>query len=269
MSRPETDREASGAGDLVARLRAGGRAVGTWCSLDSDSIVELLALADFDVVLIDLEHGEIGTHALPRLLRAVSAGSATPLVRVRERSQLGPALDAGAAIVMVPDVTSAEEARAIVEACRYAPGGRRGAAPMVRDAHYALRPFAEHVAGADPIIGVQVEGPEGIAALDAILAVPGVGMVFIGPFDLAVHLGVPGQVDHPSVVDAVRDIVARADARGVITGAWAPDVATAQRWFATGVDLVSVDSATTMLARAASTLREALRHPAPSGTDAA
>jgi 4-hydroxy-2-oxoheptanedioate aldolase len=247
----QEQRAASGEGGLVAHLRSGGRAIGTWCSLDADSIVELLALAGFDVVLIDLEHGEIGTHALPTLLRAVTAGSATPLVRVREPSQLGPALDAGAPIVMAPDVTSAEAARAVVAACRYAPLGRRGAAPMVRDASYALRPFAEHVARTDPLIGVQVEGPEGIAELDAILAVPGVGLVFIGPFDLAVHLGVPGQVDHPAVVAAVRDIVARADARGIVTGAWAPDVPTARLWFEAGVDLVSVDSATTMLARTA------------------
>lgn len=252
-------RTPSGAGDLVEHLRSGGSAIGTWCSLDSDSIAELLALAGFDVVLIDLEHGEIGTHALPRLLRAVTAGAATPLVRVRELSQLGPALDAGAPIVMLPDVTTADQARAVVAACHYAPRGRRGAAPMVRDASYALRPFAEHVVRTDPLVGVQVEGPDGIEQLDAILAVPGVGMVFIGPFDLAVHLGVPGQVDHPAVVEAVRDIVVRADERGVITGAWAPDPPTARLWFETGVDLVSVDSATTMLARTARTLLAELR----------
>jgi 4-hydroxy-2-oxoheptanedioate aldolase len=251
LTSTDGQRPASGEGDVAQHLRSGGRALGTWCSLASDSIAELLALAGFDVVLIDLEHGEIGTHQLPGLLRAVTAGGASPLVRVREMTQLGQALDAGAPIVMMPDVSSAEEARAVVAACRYAPQGRRGAAPMVRDASYALRPFADHVARTDPLIGVQVEGPAGVAELDAILAVQGVGMVFIGPFDLAAHLGVPGQVGHPSVVAAVQDIARRAAEKGVITGAWAPDVPIAQGWFEAGVNLVSVDSATTMLARTA------------------
>lgn len=242
------------AGDVVARLRAGEVVHGTWCSLDADSIVELLALAGFDVVLIDLEHGEIGPHDLPRLLRAVTSGGATSLVRVRGVSQLGAALDAGASIVMAPDISTPDEARAVIEACRYAPHGRRGAAPMVRDVGYALRPFAEHVATREPLIGIQVEGPEGIAALDDLLAVPGVGLVFIGPFDLAVHLGVPGRIDDPLVIDAVSDIARRAAASGVITGAWAPDARIARRWREAGVGLIGVDSATTMLARSARAL---------------
>lgn len=237
--------------ELIARLQAGGTALGTWCSLDADSIVELLALAGFDAVLVDLEHGEIGTPSLPRLLRAVRSGGATPVVRVRKTDELGPALDAGAPIVMVPDVADAAQARAIVRACRYAPRGTRGGAPMVRDAHYSLRPFAEHVSAADPLIGVQVEGPDGIAALDSILDVEGLGMVFVGPFDIALRLGVPGQVGHPDVAAAVEDIARRAAASGIVTGAWAPDVNIAARWCAAGVNLVSVDSATTMLARTA------------------
>lgn len=245
--------------DIVARLRAGGHVLGTWCSLDADSIAELLALAGFEAVLIDLEHGELAPSALPRMLRAVRAGGSTPVVRVRLRDELGPALDAGAPIVMVPDVVDADEAAEVVRACRYAPHGVRGGAPMVRDAAYALRPFAEHVAASDPLIGVQVEGPAGIAALDDILAVDGLGMVFVGPFDIALRLGVPGEVGHPAVVEAVADIAARAAARGVVTGAWAPDVPIALRWREVGVNLISVDSATTMLARTAAAVVEGFR----------
>jgi len=245
-------------GSAVGRLRAGERVIASWCSLASTSVAELMALAGFDAVILDLEHGEFGTAALPDLLRAVTVGGASALVRVRVPAELGPALDAGADGVLAPDVRSAAAAAAIVAACRYAPEGERGAAPMVRDAAYGLRPFAAHRAARAPLVGVQVAGPPGVAAIDEILAVAGVDLVFFGTFDLAQHLGVPGDVAHPRVVAEVRALTARAAGAGVATGVWAPDAATAATWLEAGVTLVSVGSATSLLAGAAAALRGAL-----------
>lgn len=246
------------AGGVVARLRAGAQVLATWCSIDSPAAVEAVALAGFDAVLLDLEHGEFTTSALPGLLRGVEVAGATGVVRVARSEQLGAALDAGAAGVLVPDVRSAAEAGEVVRACTYPPGGTRGAAPMTRDVRYGHRRFAEHVATTSPLVGVQVEGPEGVDALDEVLAVPGVDLVFLGAQDLSVRLGVPGELDHPDVERVVADVAARARQAGVATGVWAPDAALATRWLRAGVGLVSVSNVTVLLSTAARRLVDEL-----------
>ncbi len=244
----EDRRDAQG---VVPRLRAGEQVLATWCSIDSAAAVEAVALAGLEVVLLDLEHGEFTPAALPALLRAVEVPGAAGIVRVAHTGQLGAALDAGAAGVLVPDVRSAGAAEEVVRACTYPPSGHRGAAPMTRDLGYGHRGFAAHVATAAPLVGVQVEGPEGLDALDAVLAVPGIDLVFLGAQDLSVRLGVPGQLDHPELRRVVTEVAGRARAAGVATGVWSPDATVAARWMAAGVGLVSVSNVTTLLAGAA------------------
>lgn len=245
--------------NTLARVRDGEQVLGTWCSLADGATVEIVARSGFEIAFIDLEHGEIGTHQLPGLLRAAAVGGATGMVRVRFPEQIGPALDAGAAGVMLPDVRSAAAATALVAACRFPPVGGRGAAPMVRGAGYATRPFTDLLAAPPPLVMAQIEGPDGMAALDDVLGVDGLDLVFVGPFDLSQHLGVPGEVTHPSVVAAVSEITQAARERGVATGVWAPDAAAARTWLDAGVGLVTVSNVAAMLAGAAGSLMESLR----------
>jgi 4-hydroxy-2-oxoheptanedioate aldolase len=244
---------------LAARVRSGHQVLATWCSLDSPSVAELVAAAGFDAVILDLEHGEFSVSGLAGHLRAVEVAGAGGLVRVRVPEELGPALDAGADGVLVPDVSSAEDARRVVQRCTYAPLGVRGAAPMARDAGYGHRDFSTHHAQAAPLVGVQIEGPSGVDAVGAIVAVEGLDLVFVGPHDLSQRLGVPGQVTHPSVVAAIGDVAESARAHGVATGVWAPDVEAARTWLDVGITLVSVSNATVMLAAAARATVDALR----------
>jgi 4-hydroxy-2-oxoheptanedioate aldolase len=252
-------RQQGATSDLVQRLRSGQQLVGTWSSLDSPAAAEVMAAAGFDVVILDLEHGELGVSDLTGHLRAIEVAGAASLVRVAEPGQIGRALEAGADGVLAPDVTSAEVAARVVAAGRYAPHGTRGSAPMARDAGYGLHPFAEHHAQADPLLGVQIEGPEGLAAVDGVVAVDGLGLVFVGPHDLSQRLGVPGQVTHPAVVDAIGEVAERARAHGVATGVWAPDAEVARTWLEAGISLVTVSNVALVLSGAARTLREALR----------
>jgi len=245
--------------DLVQRLRAGDHLVGTWSSLDSPAAAEVMAAAGFDVVILDLEHGELGVPDLTAHLRAIEVAGAASLVRVADPGQVGRALEAGADGVLAPDVTSAETAARVVASGRYAPHGTRGSAPMARDVGYGLHAFAEHHADADPLLGVQIEGPEGMAALDEIVAVDGLGLVFVGPHDLSQRLGVPGQVTHPAVVEAIGEVAGRARAHGVATGVWAPDAEVARTWLDAGISLVTVSNVALVLSGAARSLREALR----------
>ncbi len=109
------------------------------------------------------------------------------------------------------------------------------------------------------MVGVQIEGPEGIAAIDPILAVEHLDLIFLGPFDLSQHLGVPGETSHPLVIEAMADIVRRSDARGVATGTWAPNPTSAKTWIDAGVHLVTVSSSTALFTEAATALMGNLR----------
>ena len=248
---------------LRTRLDEGPVVLGTWVNTASGDIVETLGLLGFDVVLCDLEHGEYGTEALPGMLRAARASGCAAFVRTSHVSpnEIGASLDAGADGILAPGIGSAEAARAVVMAAHYPPRGSRGAAPMVRAAGYGTVPFAEYRerAETDVVAGVQIEGPDGLAALDAILEVAGLDLVFIGPFDLSQHLGVPGETGHPAVVEAMADIVERAGLRGVATGTWAPTPAAARPWIDAGVRLVTVSSSTALLTSAAAQLIADLR----------
>ena len=214
---------------FLERLQNGPTVFGTWVNTPSPELVETLGDVGFDCVFIDLEHGEYGTAALPGLLRAVRAARCFGVVRSSHVSahEIGAALDAGADAVLAPGVSSADEAAAIVAAAHYPPVGARGAAPMTRAAGYGTTPFQAYRERieAEVVVGAQIEGPDGLAALDAILATEHLDLAFIGPFDLSQHLGVPGETSHPAVVEAMTSIVERAERQSIATGTWAPTAA--------------------------------------------
>jgi 4-hydroxy-2-oxoheptanedioate aldolase len=248
---------------LKERLSDGSTLIGTWVNTASPDLVETLGDIGFDCVFLDLEHGEYGAEVLPGLLRAARASRCYGVVRTSGTSahEIGAALDAGADGVLVPNVSSAEESAAVVAAGHYPPIGVRGAAPMTRAAGYGTTPFLTYrqQIEAEVVIGVQIEGPGGVAALDAILGTSELDLAFIGPFDLSQHLGVPGETSHPSVVEAMTDIVGRAAQRHVATATWAPTVDAARPWIDAGVRLVTVSSTTALFTGAATTLIEDLR----------
>jgi len=248
---------------LRERLGDGSTVFGTWVNTASPDLVETLGDLGFDCVFLDLEHGEYGAEALPELLRAARAAGCFGVVRTSGLvpHEIGAALDAGAHGVLVPNVSSAEDAAAVVSSGHYPPIGSRGAAPMTRAAGYGTVPFLTYRdrIEADVVIGVQIEGPAGIAALDAILDTPHLDLAFIGPFDLSQHLGVAGETSHPSVVEAMNGIVARATARGIATATWAPSADAARPWISAGVRLVTVSSSTALFTGAANALIAELR----------
>ncbi len=227
---------------LPERLRSGPPVLATFSMIDSPAIVELLAAAGFEAVVLDTEHGPIGPESLNVLIPAARAAGIAPLVRVRanEPSLIGAALDVGAAGVVVPQIESGAAAAAAVAAARFGPGGSRGANPYVRAAGY--HGGAEWFARANEEVAVlvMVEGTAGIAALPEILATPGLDGIFVGPFDLSQALGIPGQVDHPEVLAHVTAIVTEAAGRGVATAVFAPTPALARRWLAAGARLVAL-----------------------------
>ena len=200
---------------LRVAWREGRCTIGAW-NLGTDPVMsEALALAGFDWVCIDLQHGWLGLEILPAVIHASAIAGAAPVVRVpaNEPWMIGRALDAGAYGVMVPLVDTAEEARRAVSSCRYAPEGRRS---------YGAFRTAPLITGSTPEINrevvcmVQVESRSALDDLDGICAVPGLDAVYIGPSDLALSLGLSSGKDHdPRTLLAIRDTAVR---HGVAAG---------------------------------------------------
>jgi 4-hydroxy-2-oxoheptanedioate aldolase len=230
--------------NLKQALRAGEPLVGTWINAPNESEVEIAGWAGFDFVVLDTEHSAYDLETAGRLARAADAAGVPSLIRVAETPEVnvGKALDFGVQGIMIPHVSTAAQAAHVIRCARYAPEGERGAAPSVRGARYGLVPWVEYRerTAKDGTLVLQIEGREGIANLDAILATAGLDVVFIGTFDLSNALGVPGQLDHPRLLEAVGDIVRRARARGVSVGMWMPEPEQIAPWIARGVQFLTV-----------------------------
>lgn len=239
---------------LRRRLTEGRTVLGIWQQLAHPAIAELMAFAGYEMVLIDMEHGPGSVFDTANMMRAIAGTGSSAMVRVPANDPvfLKRLLDQGPDGVMIPMVESAEEARAAVSACRYPPGGKRGwAAGVARAARYGFDPDYTLETSLDLVIACQIESVAGVENADAIAAVDGVEVVFIGRNDLAADSGHILDLDHPEV-DA---LVARAFEAARRHGKKAGTVPSAKRdWrslFKDGYDVVVPSADTSFLRDAA------------------
>ena len=183
---------------------------GTFLNLGSSVTAEIAGKAGFDWVLIDIEHGMGDRQELLTQLQAVEATPASPVVRIawNDPVRFKRVLDLGVSGVMVPYVNSADEARRAAAAMRYPPEGVRGVARLNRACDFGPS-FNEYFkkANSQLLTIVQIETKTAIENLDEIAAVVGVDVLFVGPLDLSVSLGVPDQFDHPVEQEALAKVV--------------------------------------------------------------
>jgi len=217
--------------DFRERLRSDDFLVGTWLTLLDPTVPELLAGSGFDLLVADGEHGPVATSDLVQMVIATRAAQVPVLYRVaaNEPVRIMHALDAGASGVVIPQVRTVADVEKAVAWCRYPPAGLRGIAPR-RPSNFG-RQAAEYMAGANDAVTccVQIETREALEALDAILEVPGLDTVLVGPNDLAASLGHTNRITDPEVEAAIAHIVERAKAHGVPAGAWTQSTTIARR----------------------------------------
>lgn len=231
---------------LKQAFKEGQTLVGTWLNAASPVQVETIGYAGFDFVILDTEHSAYDIAGCENLVRAADAARLPCLVRVSDDNptSVSKVLEYGAQGVVVPHVGSRAEAEESVRKAHYPPVGARGAAPSIRAAHYGQTAWPDYLAQAraETMVVLQIEGHDGIQNLEAIMAVAGVDVLFVGPFDLSTVLGISGQLDHPLLLDTVGDIVQRARANNIAVGIWMPTPEQAGPWIERGVQLISVAS---------------------------
>lgn len=203
------------------RVAGGERLFGTWCNLGSSITVEMAGRAGFDWVLVDHEHGVGDQESLVAQVQAADAAATATIVRIawNDPVRFKRALDLGISGVMVPYVQSADEAREAVRSMRYPPEGVRGVASLTRSTGFGadFDAYFER-ANRELLTVVQIETPRGVEQADAIAAVDGVDVLFIGPLDLSTAMGIQARYSERAFLEAVDKVTAAARAHGKASG---------------------------------------------------
>jgi 2-keto-3-deoxy-L-rhamnonate aldolase RhmA len=247
---------------LRAKLVAGRLVVGTHVSLADPCITELLGDVGFDLLWIDTEHSPIDRSNLVLHLLAARAAGTAAFVRIPWNDPVlaKPVLEMGIDGIIFPMIRTQEEARQAVAACLYPPEGTRGYGPR-RAIRYGLMDGAQYLRTASSGFWriMQIEHVQAVENLDAILSVPGVDAIVVGPNDLSGSVGLLGQTAHPRVTELMDRIVQTALRRRVPVGTSIPDdPATIQQWIDRGAQWIVTGSDASYLLKGARSLHQML-----------
>lgn len=206
---------------LQQALAAHGSAVGTMImEFGTRGVAKILASTPVDFVMIDMEHTGFDTSHVADLCAWFKATDIAPFVRIPQNLYhfCARTLDAGALGIMVANVENAEQAKAIVDACKYAPMGKRGIALGTAHSDYLVPDPVGYFARANENTTVitMIESPSGLANLEAIAATPGVDVLWVGHYDLSSAMGIPGEFQHPDFLAALAAVVAAAARHGKV-----------------------------------------------------
>ncbi|MBW1961828.1 MAG: 2-dehydro-3-deoxyglucarate aldolase [Deltaproteobacteria bacterium] len=207
--------------------------------------VEMIGAAGFDWTWIDCEHGAQDYSELIHQMQANSIYRAPAVVRIawNEAPRFKRVLDLGAAGIMVPYVNTAEEAELAAEAMRYPPDGVRGVAKFNRACGFGQN-FSDYFSKANEnlLTVVQVETRKGVENADEIAAVDGVDVLFIGPLDLSVSLGVADNYEHPEFLESMDRVAEACKRHGKAAGILVPRLDYLESWIAKGFTFLVVGS---------------------------
>lgn len=208
---------------MKAKIARGEVALGASIMFPSPQIVEMLAYAGFDWVLIDCEHGSIGLADVEVMAMAADAAGITAIARPRSNSvaDIQSVMDRGVKGVQIPHINTRVDAERAVAAVKFGPGDSRGLAAGTRPDRWGLgakMPDFAARANAQSLVCVQIEHEEAVRNIDEILQVPGIDVFFIGPSDLSQSMGFPGNPQAPSVAAAIDRTLVKIRAAGKVPG---------------------------------------------------
>lgn len=249
---------------LKARLRAGDTVFGSEINrIRSADIARVYAVAGFDFVFIDMEHSGFSFETVGDMCDTARRYGIAPIVRVPqvEYPFVSRALDCGAKGIIVPRVNTPEQVRDIVSWVRYPPHGIRGFADTLAQTEGKAISAADFIANAmrDTLIVIQIERKEAVENLDAMLAIEGVDVACMGCFDLSIDLGVPGEMNAPSMREAIGKVVDSAARHKIASGIITGNLDLIAHWVERGMRFVSYSSDSPLLQSAATAAATRLR----------
>ncbi len=241
----------------------GETVVGGWLQIPSGYAAEVMCKAGYDALTVDMQHGVQDYHSLVACFQAMTPQGPVPLVRVpwNEPGIIGKALDAGAMGIICPMVNTPEDARVLVSAMRYPPLGVRSHGP-IRAGVYGEAGSYYKTANQDVICMPMIETEQAVNDIDAILDVPGIDAVYIGPGDLGLSMGLPPAMDReePGILKHYETVLKACARRGIYAGLHNATAAYAVRMAAMGFRYVVLASDAALMLRVATAEVDVVRH---------
>jgi 4-hydroxy-2-oxoheptanedioate aldolase len=246
---------------LHGRMDDGEVVVGTFQVFDSVQVAEAVGVAGMDFVVFDQEHGPLTAETSLAMAAGAESGGAVALVRVRTNApaEIQRGLDMGSGGVMVPQVENRADAERARDAARFSPLGERGLSQYTRAGRYAGMDDFTRRQNEETTLILQVEGEEAVEEIDEIVALDGVDVAFLGPYDLSQSLGIPGQVRDERVEALMEEVCEAAEGSGTAVGTYADDAEMARRWIDAGVQFVAASVDGAVLTRGLERLADGVR----------
>lgn len=237
---------------LKQQIKEGKPMIGPLITISAPEVTEIFAAAGFDWLFIDLEHSTLTIDAAQRLLQ--TAGTRCPsIIRApcHDEAWIKKILDTGTAGILLPRVNTAEETARILHYCKYPPEGNRSVG--LTRAHGFGQSFKEYVENAndDVAVFIQIEHIEGVNNIDEIVKVPGIDVIYIGPYDLSASMGKTGRVDDPEVRQQIERVKIAAVDAGIALGIFTANPADAPGFIQRGYTMINVGIDSMMLAQTA------------------
>ena len=212
---------------LKDKLKKGESVFGSWSMLASSSVMNVMGEAGLDFIIIDMEHGPMSFETAENQLYAAEAAGCTPIIRLGEVNELAilRTLEIGVQGILVSHVSNPAQAKQVVDAVKYYPEGKRGLSPFTRRHAYSEKNLHNKLQFANDqlFVGVLVEGEEGISNLSNIVKTPGLDMIYLGLYDISLSLGIPGELEHPQVLNRLKECVTLIKENNLIVGSVARD----------------------------------------------
>jgi len=249
--------------NLREKLHAGEAVHGCWVNGGSILDTEILGRVGFDWVTIDLEHGVGTEYNLIGQLQALAGSPTVPLVRVEAlvRQRVGRALDHGAAGIIFPMIKTLDEAKQAASYMKYPPDGVRGMAMMTRATGFGYQFDKYYAETKDQLTGIlQIESADCLNHLDDIANIEGIDVLFVGPADLTLSLGVFGQYEHPLFLDALKAVQAAAEKGGKATGVLMSGTNEYAKYYDIGFRMLGCGSDSAFVQSGAQNMIDALNH---------
>ena len=235
---------------------------GVFVELPTPAAVEIAGATGWDFVVIDCEHAPIAAASLPDYIRAAEAVSIPAIIRIPSNTAewIQAALDAGAAGVQIPQISSFEAASQAVEMARFHPIGKRGFNPFVRAARYSCEEPTRFMERSNQEVALilQLESAAAVNAVNEIVKLPGIDAIFLGPYDLSQSLGEPGDVNHPIVLDAGERVLRAGAESGLAPAVFVNTEEACVAWRQRGARWISYSTDSFLLAASMRKVRNSL-----------
>lgn len=202
--------------------------IGTWCNIPSAHLTDVIASTGIDFLIVDMEHGPISFETAQMMVIVCEARGVSPMVRVSGvvESEILKALDIGAHGIHVPNVSSIGNIRDLLRYAKYPPAGSRGFSPFTRSGFYSHLSSTELMdrANSNTLIAIHIEGEEAITRTHEFLEIPEIDIFYLGLYDLSKSIGLAGEVNHPKVLQLLKETVRKVAVSGKIAGTIITDV---------------------------------------------